>query len=250
MLYSREIFSRVFLGQMNKPLLEAEARKLTGRKVKTLRATGLLPANVYGKKISSLAVQLKLSDFKKVYEEAGETGLITLKVQGAKGKAEDRAVLISNVQIDPVSDLPVHVDFRQVDLKEKVSAEVPVELTGESPAQKGGIGTVVQYIDEIEVEALPLDLPEKFEIDISTLAEVDQAVFVKDLKYDKAKVAVKSDPEEIVVKVEPPQKEEVVAPPAEEVPAEGEVTAPEGEEAPAGEGETPTLEEGGEEKAP
>ena len=249
MLYSREIYSRVFLGQMNKPLLEAEARKLTGRKVKTLRAAGLLPANIYGKKIDSLAVQVKLSDFKKIYEEVGETGLVTLKVQGAKGKAQDRAVLVSNVQVHPVSDIPVHVDFRQVDLKEKVTAEVPVELTGEAPAEKGGIGTAVQYFDEIEVEALPLDLPEKFEIDISTLAEVDQAVFVKDLKYDKDKVAVKNDPEEIIVKVEPPQKEEVVAPPAEVVPAEGEVPAPEGEEAPAVEGETPTPEEGEQEKA-
>jgi len=201
--------------KMNKTTLTVQVRKVTGRKVKTLRKEGLIPANIYGKKIKSQAVQVKALDFKKAYEEAGETGLISLG---------DRAVLVSSVQFNPLTDAVVHVDFRQVDLKEKVTAAVPVELMGKSPAEKGGIGTVVQYIDEIEVEALPTDLPEKFEIDASGLSEVDQAVFVSDLKYDQAKVEVKNDPGEIIVKVEPPQKEEVVAPPVTEgVPVEGEV---------------------------
>ncbi len=235
---------------MNKTTLEAKIRKITGRKVKTLRKEGLIPANIYGKKIKSQAVQVKALDFKKAYEEAGETGLISLKVQAEKGKGEDRAVLVSSVQFNPLTDAVVHVDFRQVDLKEKVTAAVPVELMGESPAEKGGIGTVVQYIDEIEVEALPGDLPEKFAIDASGLSEVDQAVFVKDIEYDKAKVQVKNDPEEIVVKVEPPQKEEVVAPPVtEEVPVEGEVPAEaEGEAPKEGEAQAPS-EEPQEEKA-
>ncbi|KKU64108.1 MAG: 50S ribosomal protein L25 [Candidatus Woesebacteria bacterium GW2011_GWC2_47_16] len=232
---------------MNKTTLEAKVRKITGRKVKTLRKEGLIPANIYGKKVKSQAIQVMALDFKKAYEEAGETGLISLKVQGEKGKAEDRAVLVSNVQIDPLSDAAVHVDFRQVDLKEKVTASVPVELVGESPAEKGSLGTVVQYIDEIEVEALPTDLPEKFEVDASGLVEVDQAVFVSDLKYDKAKVEIKNDAGEIIVKVEPPQKEEVVAAPVtEEVPAEGEAPK-EGEEAPV-EGGAQAPEEPQEEK--
>ena len=232
---------------MNKTTLEAKVRKITGRKVKTLRKEGLIPANIYGKKVKSQAIQVMALDFKKAYEEAGETGLISLKVQGEKGKAEDRAVLVSNVQIDPLSDAAVHVDFRQVDLKEKVTASVPVELVGESPAEKGSLGTVVQYIDEIEVEALPTDLPEKFEVDASGLTEVDQAVFVSDLKYDKAKVEIKNDSGEIIVKVEPPQKEEVVAAPVtEEVPAEGEAPK-EGEEAPV-EGGAQAPEEPQEEK--
>jgi len=229
---------------MNKTTLEAKVRKVTGRKVKTLRKEGLIPANVYGKKIKSQAVQIKTLDFKKAYQEAGETGLISLKVQGEKGKGEDRAVLVSSVQFNPLTDAVVHVDFRQVDLKEKITAGVPVELVGESPAEKGGIGTVVQYIDEIEVEALPGDLPEKFEIDASGLIEVDQAIFVKDLNYEKEKVEIKADIEGIVAKVEPPQKEEVVAPPVtEEVPAEGEAPAEAGEEAPAeGEAQAPSEE--------
>lgn len=224
---------------MQKKELKAEVRKISGRKVKNLRKEGLLPGNISGKKIKSEAVQVVLKDFEKIYKEVGETGLVTLQV----GK-EEKPVLIHNLQVNPVSDAPVHVDFLQVDLKEKVTAEVPVELVGESPAEKQGIGTVVQQLNEIEVEALPTDLPEKFEVDVTDLAEVDQAIYVKDLKVDRTKVEVKEDAEALVAKVEPPQKEEVVAPPppAEgEVPAEGAVPA-EGGEVPAP-GQTP---EGGE----
>jgi len=220
--------------------LKAEVRKVEGRKVKNLRKQGILPANVSGKKIKSSSVQVDLKEFKKVFSEVGETGLVELKIG-----SETKPVLIHNLQVNPVSDEPVHADFLQVDLKEKVEAEVPVEMIGESPAEKQGIGTVVQYVNEVKVEALPADLPEKFEIDTSELAEVDQAVHIKDIKVDRTKVDIKDDPEEIVVKVEPPQKEEVVAPPA---PAEGEVPA-EGGVAPV-EGETPAEGQPAEGQAP
>lgn len=223
---------------MQKKELNADIRKITGRKIKNLRAQGLLPANVSGKKTKSEAIQVNLKEFKKVFDEAGETGLVELKIG-----SDTRPVLIHNIQRNPVSDEYIHADFLQVDLKEKVEAEVPVELTGESPAEKQSIGTVVQYLNEIKVEALPTDLPEKFVIDISVLSEVDQAVYIKDIKVDKSKVDVKDGPEEIVVKVEPPQKEEVVEVPVAvegEVPAEG--TAPvEGQETPEG-GEAPKEE--------
>jgi len=202
---------------MDRKVLKAEERKITGRKVKTLRSKGILPGNVYGKKIKSISVQVNLKEFESVYKEVGETGLLDLMV----GK-EVRPVLVHNLQVNPKSDEPVHVDFLQVDLKAKVSAEVPVELVGESPAEKQGIGTVVQQINEIEVEALPTDLPEKFEVNVEGLSEVDQAIYVKDLKVDRTKVELKSDPEAIVAKVEPPQKEEVVVAPT---PAEGTVPA-------------------------
>ena len=204
---------------MDKKILNAESRVIKGRKVKKLRKEGIVPANIFGKKVKSKAISMKLDDFKKVYQEVGETGLINLEIKD-KGQKEDRAVLISNVQMDPVSDIPVHVDFHQVDLKEKVTADVPVELTGVSPAEKQSIGTVVLYIDEIEVEALPGDLPEKFVIDISKLEAVDQAIYVKDLDIDKSKVEIKMDLEEIITKVEPPQKEEVIEPVIEEVEGE------------------------------
>lgn len=214
---------------MDKKILKAEERKVTGRKVKTVRALGFIPGNVYGKKIKSQAVQVNKKEFELTYSDVGETGLITLQV----GK-DELPVLVSNVQKHPISDEFIHVDFRQVDLKTKVTAEVPVEVTGESPAEKQAIGTVVQYLNQVEVEALPADLPEKFEVDTSELSEVDQAIYVKDLKVDTTKVEIKTNGDEIIVKVEPPQKEEVIEVPV--VPAEGEVPA---EGAPAAEGEVP-----------
>lgn len=190
---------------MNKKVLNADLRKITGRKVKKLRQEGLLPANVFGKKIKSESIQVIDKDFKVIYKEVGDTGLITLTV----GK-DEKPVLVHDVQVNPMTDEVIHVNFLQVDLKEKVEAEVPVELIGESPVEKQSLGTVVQYVNEIKVEALPTDLPEKFVVDTSELSEVDQAIYVKDLKVDRSKVEIKNDEDEIVVKVEPPQKEEVI----------------------------------------
>lgn len=218
---------------MEKITLKAKVRKDVGRKVKLLRKKGILPANIYGKKIKSESIQIDLKEFLDTYKKVGDTGLFYIN---------ERPVLVANIQKNPVSDVILHVDFHQVDLKEKVEAQVPVELIGESPAEKQSIGTVVQYLKEIEVEALPTDLPDKFEIDISKLSEVDQMVHVKDLKIDKAKIEVKTDLEEILVKVEPPQKEEVVEVPAA---AEAEAGKPVEGEAPAAEGEAvPATEEG------
>jgi large subunit ribosomal protein L25 len=219
---------------MQKLKLVAEKRKTFGRKVGSLRRKGILPANIYGQKVKSLAIQVPLVEFEKVYQRVGETGVVEVSI----GKTK-KPVLIHNVQIDPVSDVPIHADFLQVNLKEKVTAAVPVEVRGESPAEKQGLGTVVQYIDEIEVEALPTDLPEKFELDLSSLVEVDQTIQVKDLKLDK-KVEIKAEPEQILVKIEPPRKieEEAPSPKEEEV-----VEEPSVAEAKEGEGEVSTEEE-------
>lgn len=218
---------------MTKTSLKAENRKITGRKVKALRKEGRLPANIYGRDVKSLAIEVNSKEFKEVFKKVGETGIVEISV----GK-ENRPVLIHNVQVHPATDEVLHVDFMQVNLKKKVTAQIPVELTGESPAEKGGIGTAVLLVQELEVEALPTDFPEKFEIDASKLTEVDQVVKIADLKYDKEKVEVKADAETILAKVEPPQKEEVVeVAPTTEVTAEGE-TPKEGEPAAAEGAET------------
>jgi len=220
--------------------LKAEKRTVSGRKVKVLRQQDLIPANLYGKKIKSQAIQVSQSDFANIFREVGETGLVELQLGQTK-----HPVLISNVQVHPVLDTPLHVDFRQVDLKEKVTASVPVILEGESPAEKQSLGTVVQQLNEIEVEALPTDLPEHLIADISQLAEVDQAVHAKDLKYDSKAVTLQVSPEQIIAKVEPPQKEEEPAPVVEEE------TAEEGKEKePATEAEAATSEDQSESEAP
>jgi len=190
---------------MAKLVLEAQERKETGRKVKRLRKQGILPANIYGNKVKSLAISVSLDDFKKIFKEAGETNVIELKI----GK-DTRPVLIHNLQVDPVSDIPIHADLLQVDLKVKVTAKIPVVLVGESPAEKQGLGIVVQYIDEVEVEALPMDLPEKFELDATKLENIDGQFQVKDLAYEKSKITVSDDPENVIAKIEESKKEEEI----------------------------------------
>lgn len=229
--------------QVSQHILAAEPRQVLGRKVKQLRREGVLPANIYGKKIKSESVQVKLPDFQKVYEEVGETGLVALKI----GSSE-HPVLIHNVQLDSVSDLPLHADFMEVDLKEKVTATVPIEFTGESPIEKSQEGILVPQLREVEVEALPTDLPENITVDVSELDVLGKAIKVADLKVDRAKVEIKGDPEQIVVVIEEPAKveEPVVAAPTEGeegVPvAEGETPAAEGEAAPEGEAPAPAEE--------
>ena len=231
---------------MDKQTLNAQKRSVFGRKVKTLRNEGLLPSNVYGKKTKSKALQVDMGDFLKIYEKAGETGLIELKISTKSSKKIDKVtVLVSDVQTNPTTDKPIHIDFRQVDLKEKIVASVPIEAIGESPAEKQGLGTIVMHIDQVEVEALPANLPEKFEIDLSKLEEVDQSIQVKDLSVEKSKVDIKADPEEIIVKVEPLRAEEEepspVAEETEEDVVEGEE---EGGETKEGEVEKGAKEEG------
>lgn len=187
---------------MNKHTLKVEKREILGKKVKHLRNKGILPANVFGNRKSSLAISVNLADFEKVYREVGETGLIDILVEDTKVPA-----LVSNVSFNPVSGKILHVDFRQVDLKEKITANVPVELIGESPAEKQGLGVAVSYLTELEVEALPSDLPERFTIDISKLTEIDQSISVKDVQLD-SKVKITLDPETIIVKIEEQSKQE------------------------------------------
>ncbi|MCX6724872.1 MAG: 50S ribosomal protein L25 [Candidatus Shapirobacteria bacterium] len=169
-------------------------------------------------KIKLTVEKRKITGRLPVFKEVGETGLIELKVADEK---EARPVLIHKVQFHPVDETPLHVDFYQVDLKEKVMTKVPVELIGESPAIKDKIGILIQPLSEVEVEALPADLPEKIEINISSLKAINDTVAVSDVKLPEG-VKVLTEGKEILAKIEPLAKEEeiVVPPPAEGVPTE------------------------------
>lgn len=194
--------------------LESQKREVFGRKLKALRREGIVPANVYGKMTPSTSIQVDLKDFLKVFEEAGETGLVDLKVD-----KDTKPVLIHNVQRNPVTGVPVHVDFLQVDLKQKVTVMVPLEFVGEAQAEKDEIGIVVRQLNEIEVEALPTELPESIEVDLSGLAQIDDSIKVGDIKVDTTRIEVKTDPEQIVAAVTELAKEEVIE---EVAPVEGE----------------------------
>lgn len=205
---------------MVKNTLKVTQRKLTGRKVKTLRSTGLTPGNIFGKDLKSINVSFDTKPFQKLYSQIGESSLLYLQVESEK---EERPVFIKEIVKNPVTGQLLHVSFHQVNLKEKVTAPVPVELVGESPAEKDKLGILVQQQDEIEISALPTDMPENIQIDVSSLSEVGSNISVKDLKLD-SKLAVETDPDTIIVQIEALAKEEVepapVAAEAEGLPAE------------------------------
>lgn len=196
--------------------LKAEKRKVFGKKVKRLRQEGILPANVYGKNVASLAIEVGRLEFDKLLSRVGETEILDLQITDEK---KVRPTLIHHVQTDPVSGKPLHADFLQVDLTEKVIVEVPVKLVGEAPAVKEGRGVLLELKNELEVEALPEDLPSEFEVDVSNLKEVNDAILVKDLKVPKG-VEVKIEPEELICKIESQQVEKEEKKPAQEVAAE------------------------------
>lgn len=178
--------------------LKVEKRKVFGRKVKKLRGEGILPANIYGKKVKSQAIQVDLKEFEKVYKETGETGIVDLVL----GQGKARPVLIHNLQIHPVTDQFLHADFHQVVLTEKVKADIPIEIVGQSPAVKEKKGILLTTLDEIEVEALPADLPDKIEVDVSKLTEVDQEIRAGELKL-ATKATLLTDPNLIICKIGP-----------------------------------------------
>lgn len=225
---------------MKRFTLTAETRKITGKQVKKLRREGILPANVYGKDIKSQVLQLPLSDFQKVYGEAGETGVVDLTY----GK-QTIPVLIHNLHTD-YRNTPLHADFFKVNLKEKVTAMVPVEVIGEPKAVTDKIGLLEKITNEVEVEALPTDLPEKIELNVENLAQIDDQVLVSDLKAPQG-VEILTDPALVVVKIgelvtkEAQEQAAEEAAAAEAASAEG---AEEGVPVEGAEGETPAPAEG------
>lgn len=190
---------------MNKIPLKAEKRTILGKKVSKLRKQGLIPGHVFGKKIKTEHVSVKEADFGKVLKEAGETGLVDLKI----GEEDARSVLIRQVQTDPVKESFLNIDFYQVNLSEKTKVKVPVVLVGDQPeVVHSGEAVVIQPMMEVEVEALPADLPEKIEIDIGSLRAIGDVILVSQLQVPE-KVAILAEPETMVVKLDTAVTEEM-----------------------------------------
>ena len=193
--------------------LSANIRKTLGKKVKSLRKKDILPGVLYGPKIKSLPLEIDLKEFEKIYKEAGESSLISLEVVDLKRKY---LVLIHDLGKDPVTDRIIHIDFYQPSLEEEVTAAVPIIFEGVSPAVKELGGTLVRNIHELEVKALPQNLPHEIKVDISKLKTFEDDILVKDLVVPK-EVKILKDPEESVALVTPPEKvEEELEKPVEE----------------------------------
>ena len=203
--------------------LRVAPREVLGKKVKALRRQGLTPANIYGHNVESQAIQVATEELKHVLKSAGRNDIVYLRLDGD----DPRPTFVRDVQQHPVTDAIQHIDFLQISLREKVRADVPIHLTGLSPAVDTYGGILMHGLDHVTVEALPTEVPSFLEIDVSPLTEINQALHVSDLDLPD-EVTLLTDPEQVVAKVAPPAVE-----PVEEVPEEEELE--EGEAAPKGE---------------
>lgn len=193
--------------------MQAKTRKEFGKKVKILRKKESLPAVLYGPKVKSQFLELNLKEFVKAYQEVGESSLISLEIEGKK-----IPVLIHEVQRNSLTEKPIHVDFYQPSLKEEIEARVPLAFEGEALAVKELGGTLVKNISEIEVKALPQNLPHEIRVDVSRIKTFDDNILIKDLIVPK-EVKILKEPDEIVAFVSEPEKveEELVKPIEEKV---------------------------------
>ncbi|MBI2055069.1 MAG: 50S ribosomal protein L25 [Candidatus Sungbacteria bacterium] len=182
--------------------LEAEKRTLLGKSVKALRRRGLLPAVVYGGKVKTESIAVPTKSFKKVFKEAGESTLVSLVVNG-----KSLNVLIHDVSIDPLTEAPLHADFLAVQMDKELRTKVLLEFIGESPAVKNEAGVLVKVMHEVEIAALPKDLPHQINVDLSRLEKLNDRLTLRDIEAPPG-VKFLVDPEEVIVLVEPPRTEE------------------------------------------
>lgn len=219
-------------------VIKAKARD-TAVKLDTLRKSGEIPAVFYGAGKESTSIAIPIVEFKKVWRDAGESSAV--KVETPKGTID---VLIHEVQVDPVTDEPIHVDFLAIDMKKKIKVNVPVIFEGVSNAVKGGIGNLVKVLHEIEIEALPADLPHNLVADISKLETLQDQVFVSDIKLPVGVVVINNPTDVVASIVEQVEEKEEVAAPVDLSAIEVEKKGKKEEEGEAGaEAEAPTKEE-------
>jgi len=191
-----------------------------------LRKKGFTPAVFYGPKEESTPISINTREFERIFKQAGETTIITLK--GVNG---DKETLVRDVQFHPVTDAPLHADFYVLEKGKKIEINVPLEFVGEAPAEKAG-HIVVKALHEVEIEVTPAELPHHLEVDISTLANVGDHILASQIPLPSS-AELKTGADEIVVSVTAFVEEKIEAPaPAEGAPADGaapaEGDAPEG----------------------
>lgn len=175
--------------------LQATPRTIFGKKVRALRKTGAIPANIFGKGFKSQAVTLAPKEFSTAYKMAGATGLMYVELEG-----KSIPTLLADVQYHPSADSIIHVDLRKVDLTIKTQANVPVKFIGESVAVSQKNGVLITQMDHVTVEALPANIPHDLEVDISILTEIGNEIKVSSLPKS-ADYEVLDDPERTIVSV-------------------------------------------------
>ena len=203
---------------MEKLVINAERREVTGKKVGVLRREGKLPGVIYGHHFNAQPIVMDFKDASKILLESTASTIINILLDG-----KENAVLVREKQKDYLRNEFIHVDFQAVSLTEKLRAKVSIELAGVAPAVRDINGVVVEGVTSINVEALPNDLPERFVVDVSHLANIGDAIYLKDLDIPSS-VQLLDSPDELVVLITAAAAEEVEeAPVAAEGAAEPEV---------------------------
>jgi large subunit ribosomal protein L25 len=219
--------------QVEKLSLKATKREVMRKKTRFLRRQGIIPIHLFGRNMESLTLQCDAAQITRLISQAGLTRPITLTVEKDK---EPKIVFIREIQKDFLGKNLLHVDFYQIKKGETIKVDVPLVLVGEAPAMKGKGRIIIHGLNTLTIECLPEKLPPQIEVDISSLVELDQSLFVKDIILDPD-IKVYADPDQMVVKVS-----EIIV--REEVPVKAavaaEAVAEEG--APAAEGAAPAAE--------
>ena len=217
--------------------LSVEPREITGKKVATLRRAGIIPANVFGHNLESVSVQVPILELQRTLKASTVNEVIDLKVEGERAV---RPMIINRIQRDPLTSAILHADFYQVSLREKMRADVPIVLSGHSEAVSTFNAVMIQSLEVLHIEALPLDIPAQIDIDITPLDQLDKALHVRDLVIPES-VTVLNDPDVVVVKAEAPriaeeleaEREEIAEAAAEAAAAEAPAEEPAAEEEPS-----------------
>ena len=212
--------------------LNVTARTETGKALEALRQNDLIPAVLYGHDVEPVTLSVNYLDFSRALKTAGESTLIELSLEGKKPVN----VLIQDVATHPLSGRFLHVDFYQVNMKEEIETDVPLEFVGESAAVKALSGVLIRSLEEVKIKCLPSDLPHALQVDLSKLATFDDAIKVGDIVLPQG-VELLDDAETIVATVAAPRTEDEMEALNEKV--EMDVTKVEGvvKETPVAEGE-------------
>lgn len=186
---------------MEEIVVEANRRNIVGKRVKALRREGKLPAILYGKHVDTIPVVIDLRDATKQLGGLSPSALIQIHLDG-----EEYFALVREKQRDILRGTLTHIDFQAVSLTETVRAEVAIDLVGDSPAVKDMGGILVTNVEQLDVEALPRDLPERIEVDVSNLEDIGDAIYVRDLSLPES-VTVFAEPDDVIVVVTLPAEE-------------------------------------------
>ena len=193
--------------------LSAVKRTVLGKQVKQLRRQGWTPGVMYGHGYESVPLKFERRELQRLLSETGGSQLVGIKI---KGQSQPEMALVRDVQRDPIRQTILHVDFYRVQMTERLTTEIPLELIGASPIAELNEGILLQGISSIEVECLPSDLVDAIEVDLSDLVELDQALYVRDLAIPSG-IDVLTDTNEMIVRLVPIAEEETFEAELEEI---------------------------------